>query len=73
MKLATAEGDETLPGATVTAPYFTTVRDALDRWRARRHRSASRLRAGRAIDRPSVRARGVAMLRTFSTASVRTR
>ena len=33
MKLATAEGDETLPGATVTAPYFTAVRDALDHWR----------------------------------------
>ena len=33
MKLATAEGDETLPGAGVTAPYFTAVRDALDHWR----------------------------------------
>ncbi len=33
MKLATAEGDETLPGAEVTAPYFITVRDALDHWR----------------------------------------
>ena len=33
MKLATAEGDETLPSATVTAPYFTAVRDALDHWR----------------------------------------
>ena len=32
MKLATAEGDETLPGTDVTAPYFTAVRDALDHW-----------------------------------------
>ena len=31
-KLATAAGDETFPGGTVTAPYFTVVRDALDRW-----------------------------------------
>ena len=33
MKLATAEGDETLPGADITAPAFTAVRDALDHWR----------------------------------------
>jgi hypothetical protein len=33
MKLATADGDETLPRADVTAPYFTAVRDALDHWR----------------------------------------
>ena len=33
MKLATSAGDETLPGADVTAPYFTAVRDALDHWR----------------------------------------
>jgi predicted dehydrogenase len=32
MKLATADGDEILPSATVTSPYFTAVRDALDRW-----------------------------------------
>jgi predicted dehydrogenase len=32
MKLATANGDETLPSATVTSPYFAAVRDALDRW-----------------------------------------
>jgi hypothetical protein len=32
MKLATAAGDETLPGTDVTAPYFTAIRDALDRW-----------------------------------------
>ena len=32
MKLATAAGDETLPGTDVTATYFTTVRDALDHW-----------------------------------------
>lgn len=31
-KLATAKGDETFPGAELTAPYFTAVRDALDRW-----------------------------------------
>lgn len=30
MKLATAEGDEPLPGSDVTAPYFVAVRDALD-------------------------------------------
>jgi hypothetical protein len=33
MKLATAEGDETLPDADVLAPYFILVRDALDHWR----------------------------------------
>ena len=33
MKLATAQGDETLPGTNVTGPYFTAVRDALDHWR----------------------------------------
>ena len=33
MKLATAESDETLPGANVTAPAFTALRDALDHWR----------------------------------------
>jgi predicted dehydrogenase len=33
MKLATAEGDETLAGADVAAPYFLAVRDALDHWR----------------------------------------
>ncbi len=33
MKLATAEGDETLAGADLTAPYFIAVRDALDHWR----------------------------------------
>ena len=33
MKLATAEGDETLTGADLTAPYFIAVRDALDHWR----------------------------------------
>jgi hypothetical protein len=32
LKLATSEGDETYPGTSVTAPYFTAVRDALDRW-----------------------------------------
>lgn len=33
MKLATAADEETFPGADVTAPYFTAVRDALDHWR----------------------------------------
>ena len=32
IKLATASGDETLPGSDVTTPYFTTLRDALDHW-----------------------------------------
>jgi len=32
MKLATAAGDETFPGTDVAAPYFTAVRDTLDRW-----------------------------------------
>jgi hypothetical protein len=32
MKLATAEGDDTLPGTNVSALYFTAVRDALDHW-----------------------------------------
>jgi predicted dehydrogenase len=32
IKLATAAGDEILPGTDVTAPYFTTLRDALDHW-----------------------------------------
>jgi len=35
LKLATAAGDETLPGTDVTAPYFTAVRDALDHWQRR--------------------------------------
>jgi hypothetical protein len=32
MKLATIESDETVPGANVTAPAFTALRDTLDRW-----------------------------------------
>jgi predicted dehydrogenase len=32
MKLATAEGDEVTPGTEIEAPYFTTIRDALDCW-----------------------------------------
>ena len=31
-KLATAAGEETLPGTDVTGPYFAAVRDALDHW-----------------------------------------
>jgi predicted dehydrogenase len=33
LKLASAAGDEILPGMDVTAPYFAAVRDALDHWR----------------------------------------
>jgi predicted dehydrogenase len=33
LKLATAEGDETIPSGDITTPYFTAVRDALDHWR----------------------------------------
>lgn len=33
LKLATAVGDETLPGTELTAPYFTATRDALDCWK----------------------------------------
>ncbi|MGH6672499.1 MAG: Gfo/Idh/MocA family protein [Xanthobacteraceae bacterium] len=33
LRLATAAGEETLPGSDVTAPYFTALRDALDHWR----------------------------------------
>ena len=32
LKLTSADGDETLPGTDVTAPYFTAVRDVLDHW-----------------------------------------
>src|SRR6266851_4810095 len=32
MKLATAEGDEVTPGTEIAAPYYTTIRDALDCW-----------------------------------------
>jgi len=32
MKLATAEGDEVTPGTEIEAPYYTTIRDALDCW-----------------------------------------
>jgi predicted dehydrogenase len=32
MKLATAEGDEITEGTEIEAPYFKTVRDALDCW-----------------------------------------
>ena len=33
LRLATAAGDETSPSTEIEAPYFTTVRDALDHWR----------------------------------------
>jgi len=32
LKLATGDGDEIFPGTDVTAPYFATLRDALDHW-----------------------------------------
>jgi predicted dehydrogenase len=32
VKLATKDGDKILPGVDLTAPYFTSVRDALDQW-----------------------------------------
>lgn len=32
LKLATADGDEIFPGTGITAPYFATLRDALDHW-----------------------------------------
>ncbi len=32
LKLSTAAGDEMLPGTDVTSSYFTTLRDALERW-----------------------------------------
>jgi predicted dehydrogenase len=32
VKLANKDGDKVLPGADLTAPYFTAVRDALDHW-----------------------------------------
>jgi predicted dehydrogenase len=32
LKLATATGDETFPSGDITTPYFTTLRDLLDRW-----------------------------------------
>jgi predicted dehydrogenase len=32
VKLATKDGDKILPGVDLTAPYFTSVRDALDHW-----------------------------------------
>jgi len=60
LKLATSGGDETLPGTDVTAPYFTTLRDALDHWQ----RGAPPpigvndcLRAVRLIDQAYARAR----------------
>ena len=33
MKLASADGDDTVPGTDVTGTYFVTLRDALDHWR----------------------------------------
>ena len=33
LKLTTAKGEETLPGADVTAPYFIALRDVLEQWK----------------------------------------
>ena len=33
LKFATANGDETLPGTDLTAPYYAAIRDALDCWK----------------------------------------
>src|SRR6201987_3997958 len=51
VKLATAEGDETLPGANVTAPAFTALRDALDHWRRTLRSACTTARVGRLIDK----------------------
>jgi predicted dehydrogenase len=53
VKLATKDGDKILPGTDITAPYFTVVRDALDRWQEGKVPSVSVhdcLRAVRLID-----------------------
>jgi hypothetical protein len=56
LKLTSADGDETFPGTDVTAPYLTTLRDALDHWqRGAPANQRARLRAGRTFDRPSLR------------------
>jgi hypothetical protein len=59
LKFATADGDEIFPGTDVTAPYFTTLRDALDHWQrgAPAANQRARLRASRTFDRPSIRTR----------------
>src|ERR1700687_2299334 len=62
MKLATADGDEDLPGTDVTAPYFTTLRDALDHWQRGAPPPISVhdcVRAVRLIDQAYERAGGV--------------
>jgi hypothetical protein len=61
MKLATADGDEILPSVTVTSPYFTAVRDALDRWQRGEEPRVSVHDCARVVrfDRPGVRARRV--------------
>jgi predicted dehydrogenase len=59
LKLATAKGDETFPGADVTGPYFATLRDALDHWQRGASPPASVhdcLRAVRLIDQAYARA-----------------
>ena len=63
LKLATAAGDEVLPGTDVTAPYFTTLREALDHWQ--RGEAApigvqDCLRAVRLIDQAYARAKKIA-------------
>jgi predicted dehydrogenase len=64
LKLATAAGDETFPGADVTGPYFTSVRDALDHWQRGAPPPASVhdcLRAVRLIDQAYARASEVSL------------
>jgi predicted dehydrogenase len=62
MKLATANGDEAFPGTDVTAPYFTTLRDALDHWQRGAPPPVSVhdcVRAVRLIDQAYARAGGL--------------
>jgi predicted dehydrogenase len=63
LKLATAKGDETFPGADVTGPYVATVRDALDHWQRGAPPPVSVhdcLRAVRLIDQAYARAGALA-------------
>jgi predicted dehydrogenase len=59
VKLATTKGDEVFPGSDTTAPYFATVRDALDHWQQGKAPPIGVhdcLRAVRLIDRAYARA-----------------
>jgi predicted dehydrogenase len=60
VKLATTDGDKILPGVDLTAPYFTSVRDALDHWQQGKAPPISVhdcLRAVRLIDQAYARAK----------------